>query len=167
MPVSEFEKKYVEISENGMPEKIKVHFSKWFEPYKSWQRTNYPKITNKYGVYFIRKKSNLEIVYIGFSRSNLYKALYRHFQYYNDNGSNNGQRRIYYDNAAKYEVAILISSQKHAAKLEKHYIFEYRPKDCDFKYDSYFENSEPASNLTEPNDLEFWEELETSKEAEF
>jgi uncharacterized membrane protein len=168
LPVSEFEKKIIEISENGETEKIKVHFSKWFDPYKSLNKTNFPKISNKHGVYFIRKKTTAEIVYIGFSRSNLYKALYRHFQWYNDSGSRDGrQRRTYYDNPTKYEVMICVCAQKHAARLEKHYIFEYRPKDCEFKYDYYFENLNPQSNLKEPNDFDFWDDIKSEVEVPF
>gem|GEM_PF-4651173 len=119
-------------------------------------------------MYFIRKKSNNEIVYIGFSRSNLYKALYRHFQWYNDSGTRDGrQRRIYYDNPTKYEVMIGVCAQKNAASLEKHYIFEYRPKDCQIKYDYYFESLNPQSNLKEPNDFNFWDEVESEVEAPF
>jgi hypothetical protein len=58
-------------------------------------------------------------------------------------------------------------SKKYAAILEKHYIFEYRPKDCEIKYDYYFSNNESDSRLKNPHKVDFWEEIESDVEVPF
>lgn len=149
MPVSEFEPKYVQIGDR----EILVQFSKWIPQYNG-SKTNFPSIRNKYGVYFIRNVFG-DIVYVGFSQSNLYKALYRHFQTYNDQ---HAQRRIYYSDRSFYEVMIGLCEKRYAGMLEKYYINELQPIDCEFKYADL--DYEPAE-LADP-EIDFWmpEEVE-------
>ena len=53
--------------------------SKWRPPYTKDGKTNFP-LRKKSGVYLIKKKDLGSIVYVGFSGSDLYKTMYRHFQ---------------------------------------------------------------------------------------
>lgn len=99
-------------------------------------------LKNKYkkkGVYLI--KENGVLVYIGMSGSCVKKALYRHFQIWNDRRweyypSEHQYERVVYDrNEYKYEVAIIESED--AANLEKKLILKYNPRDNARKYYSY------------------------------
>ncbi|MBN2664800.1 MAG: GIY-YIG nuclease family protein [Bacteroidales bacterium] len=130
-----FDDSVVIINENGKEKEIKVSFSGWFNPYNKEGKTNLIKLTrHQYGVYLIKSKRTNEIVYIGHSSSNLYKALYRHFQYYNDE---NSQNRTYYGNKQGYEVAVILTSKKQAPKVEISLIKEYKPRDAFLKYENY------------------------------
>jgi len=135
LPVSELEKKVIEISENGKTNKVNVYFSPWFAAYENPfenKKTMYPKISNKAGVYLIRSvKDRKKILYVGFSASNLYKALYRHFQYYNDKDY---QNRTEYEDVSEYEVMIYVCKEEFAHSLERYFIKTLKPIDNWKKY---------------------------------
>lgn len=98
---------------------------KWQLPY-----TNSGKASKRFrffkfpGVYLIRKKDSKEIIYIGMSKSNVYKALYRHFETWNDR-----QYRVVYQYRDKYEIRIILTSYCQAITLEKKLIKKYKPRD--------------------------------------
>lgn len=56
---------------------------KWITPYINNKTTKHFSYKRK-GVYLIRVKNTNQILYIGMSNSNVYKALYRHFNRWND-----------------------------------------------------------------------------------
>jgi len=145
---------------------INTKYSSWFMPYNDKGKTNLKKITkSKSGVYFIRSKKTKEVYYIGYSSSSLYKALYRHFQYYNDEHK---QERTYYADKYAYEVSVAVTTKTHAPILEKHLILEMQPRDCTLKYDTYltekYQETATADEEINIDDLEFYE---TQEEAPF
>ncbi len=79
---------------------------------------------NQSGVYFVKNNAG-EIVYVGYSESNLYKTIYRHFQSWNDKT----QRRATFPKS--YKVRIIFTTPKRAALLEKYLISKFKPKDND------------------------------------
>ena len=169
VPKDYFTKQKIKITnQKGNENNITVNYSAWFMPYnESGQKTNFYKVTKaKSGVYFIRSKKTKETYYIGYSSSNLYKALYRHFQYHNENNayySGDGtQKRIYYADRFKYEIMLGLTSKQNAPKLERHLILEQQPRDCTIKYDYYIEKmNETADSDFEINtdDLDFWDTI--------
>jgi hypothetical protein len=78
------------------------------------------------GVYLI--KENNEIVYVGFSGTDLYTTMYRHFQTWNDK---KGPRVTYFSKLKKkyYTVRVVYCTPLQAAKLEKSLIAKYQPRD--------------------------------------
>jgi len=112
------------------------------KPYKKNGRTNFPDASKKSGVYIIKK--NDKIIYIGYSNSDLYKTLYRHFQTWNDKQS---PERISYKNQLKnneFMVRVVYCSPKRAEALEKALILKHRPKDNKLKYNLYYEESKKS-----------------------
>jgi excinuclease UvrABC nuclease subunit len=100
-------------------------------PYKN-NKTNLPGLTKKSGVYVI--KENDKIVYIGYSESNLYKTLYRHFQSWN----HPFQEVITYAGKRKnYSVRVVLCSPAKAARLERALIMKHQPRDNAMKYKGY------------------------------
>lgn len=113
------------------------------------------------GVYFI-KNNKEEIVYVGFSSTNLYKTIYRHFQTWNDNRPNEVKEKRYVY-PKEYKVRILFTTPEKATILEKYLIKKMQPRDNREKYINYFqsqsdekkavqviETAEQFSNLEEP-----------------
>lgn len=97
----------------------------------------------KAGVYMIFKRS--KIVYIGFSGSDVYKALYRHFESWNDKT----QIRITYDpNKVKVRL-IYCRTYIQADRLEKALILKYKPKDNPNKYIQFEADDKEKEILTE------------------
>lgn len=85
------------------------------------------------GVYLIRE--NGVLVYVGMSRTNVYRTLYRHFQQWNDG---RGYDRIIYDpEQFNYQVSVIVTSPDDAHPLEMKLIKEHYPRDNKFKYDNY------------------------------
>lgn len=81
----------------------------------------------KKGVYIIKEDN--KIVYVGYSVSNLYKTIIRHFQEWNDSSQ---EGRVSYRsrlNKHRYTVRIIIADQSRASKLEKGLIEKYQPRD--------------------------------------
>lgn len=96
------------------------------------------------GVYFIKSKRTDEIVYIGFSKGNLYKTIYRHFQRWVDTSREVKTRFTY--NKTGYQVRVIFTTPHRAEYLEKYLILKMKPRDNKLKYDSYlnFEQKEIA-----------------------
>jgi len=83
----------------------------------------------KPGTYIIYKESGVNKprvpVYVGFSASNVYKTLYRHFQSWNDRT----QVRTTYSKTGPYKVRVILSGPKTAEKLERLLLSKLQPKD--------------------------------------
>jgi hypothetical protein len=109
-------------------------------PYKKNGRTTFGNsINGKSGAYLIKK--NGKIVYIGYSASNLYKTIYRHFQSWTDPT----QRRVTYQNELKnnsFTVRVILCTPKQAQRLEKYLILKYLPEDNELKIDLFSETKQ-------------------------
>lgn len=105
------------------------------------------------GVYIIKSGSN--IVYVGYSASNLYKTFTRHFQSWEDR-----QIRITYKNrsADNYTARIIFCGPIKAKKLEMALVIKYKPRDNPNKYDQY---------LLDLNDKNLLKELDGSDIVNF
>ena len=100
--------------------------SKWLAPYTKNNKTIFSK-RNVPGVYLIKRRSSGEILYVGFSGTNLYKTMYRHFQYWN----HPSQPVVTYYGQDRYEflVRVIYCTPKQAASLETMLIIKYKPTD--------------------------------------
>lgn len=84
------------------------------------------------GVYII--KVNGEIKYIGYSATNVYKTILRHFQSWEDSR----QVRITYPKSSNVTARIVYTNTgSQAAKLERALILKMNPPDNPNKYKSY------------------------------
>ena len=100
--------------------------TKWKPPYNKEGKTNYPD-RKKSGVYLIKQKSTGSIRYVGFSGSDLYKTMYRHFQKWD----HPTQPVVTYANKPKQDflVRVVYCTPKQAATLEELLIIKYKPLD--------------------------------------
>lgn len=92
---------------------------------------------NTAGVYLIKSNRSGKIIYVGYSSSQLYKTLYRHFQEWNDRQQN----RFTYAKTG-YTVRVILTTKPRAAILEKHLIQAFRPRDNKTKYENYLSDLE-------------------------
>ena len=104
--------------------------SKFLPPYYpsklATMKTTHKNSMFKAGVYLI--KENETLVYIGYSKSNLYKTLYRHFQKWDDSW----QDTVTYFNKMtrnNYKVRVVLTTPAKAKKLETALINKYKPRD--------------------------------------
>lgn len=89
----------------------------------------------KPGVYII--KVNGTIKYIGYSATNVYKTLIRHFQSWEDRR----QVRITYPRAAYVTARVVYTNTgNQAAALERGLILKHKPEDNPNKYEEYEKN---------------------------
>jgi hypothetical protein len=102
----------------------------WVSPY-SGKGTTSRYTLEKVGVYFIRDKYTKEIVYIGMSRSSLYKASYRHFQNWN---TSVGYRVVYSDRNG-YEIRYIFMDKRLVKRTEKRLIHKFKPRDNKERYE--------------------------------
>ena len=87
----------------------------------------------KVGGCYLIKDRNDKIVYVGYSETNIYKTLTRHFQKWKDI-SRTHQTRFYYDREL-FTVKIYFCHYILAAILEKYFIQKHDPKDNKHKYE--------------------------------
>ena len=137
--------------------------TKLLPPYQEDGSTSFP-ARNVPGVYLIYKVTNhtfsseRELRYVGYSRKDVYKALYRHFQVWNDRQAEAGERgeRITYKIRSTVRVRVIYCrSAKHAEELERALIIKHRPKDNPDKLELY-ELTEHGEELAKvPNDAEW------------
>ncbi len=112
-------------------------------PYNSKGKTTFPGASKKSGVYLI--KENGELVYVGYSGTDLYKTMYRHFQSWSDAEYKGGkaipaQYRVSYKEfleKKKYTVRIVFCTAIQAERLERVLIKKYNPRDNANKYEQY------------------------------
>lgn len=83
------------------------------------------KIRDTAGVYIIFRKD--KAVYVGFSKTNVYKTMYRHFQRWEQST----QRRVLYDpNDKNIRVRVIyVNTPLNADRLEKALIIKLKPSD--------------------------------------
>ena len=100
--------------------------SRFKKPYKADNKnTNFRNSSKKSGVYIIKSAKTNKILYVGYSASDLYRTMYRHFQSWNDNT----QQRITYKNRSSYLVRLVFTSPARANKLEEGLRAKYQPQD--------------------------------------
>jgi len=134
---------------------------KFLPPYKPGNKTTFPESKNASGVYIIQK--NGKIVYIGFSKTNLYRTMYRHFQQWN----HPKQEVVTYHKAVTnpkntFLVRIILCTPKQAQRLEKYLIVRYKPADNPDKLLKY-----QPTKLEESQILAIAEQYESVSEDEF
>ena len=103
----------------------RLYKSRFINPYNENGRTNLLFATGKAGVYIIQEKGSSKPSYIGYSGTNLYKTVLRHFQEWEDKR----QVRVSYRRKHDYQVRIIITTPARAEKLERALIIKYQPKD--------------------------------------
>lgn len=99
---------------------------KYREPYTPDGKTTYPETINRSGVYVIKRDG--VVCYVGHSKTNLYKTMYRHFQSWKDKT----QVRVSYAtvlNQHKFTVRIIYATPAQADRLEKYLILKLVPTD--------------------------------------
>jgi len=106
---------------------------KFQPPYKAPGKTTFPGTRNRSGVYLIKEDG--KIVYIGYSGSNLYRTMYRHFEAWS-----HSQKVVTYKGMMKsknYTIRVVLCTTIQAARLERALIIKYQPRDNDEKYKGY------------------------------
>lgn len=119
---------------------MKALKTKWFPPYVVKNNKLKPNLrigAKKYntGVYLVKDAKTNNILYVGYSGSNLYKTMYRHFQVWNDKQ----QDRIKFKKSG-YKVRIIFCSAAQAQRLESYLINKLKPKFNKLQYKAEFEN---------------------------
>ncbi|MEA5404515.1 hypothetical protein VB776_16400 [Arcicella sp. DC2W] len=123
--------------------------SKYVSPYDSKGNTSFSERTQRSGVYVIRFQG--QIIYVGMSKTNVYKTLYRHFQVWNDfreesretkNQHARRYNRITYQEARRnnfkgYTIRVILATEKQTIELEKMLIRKHKPIDNAEKYAKY------------------------------
>ena len=111
-------------------------------PYKADGSTTFP-TRRKRGCYLIYRERLLgepKLRYVGYSGVDVYKALYRHFQEWNDKRADRGERseRITYAPAGSYRVRVVYTRTKaEAVELEQALILKHQPPDNPDKLELY------------------------------
>jgi len=125
-------------------------------PYKNG-KTTFASTIKKSGVYIIKK--NGKIVYIGYSGTNLYKTLYRHFESWNDK-----QYRVTYQSRLhrdKFTVRVIICSPARSQKLEGALILKHQPRDNENKYAGY------VLDASDKRIIDQYEQIPVERDAPF
>ena len=113
------------------------------EPYHANGKTKF-NIQNRPGVYMIYKNDVLK--YIGYSGTNLYKTLYRHFQSWKDKT----QIRVTYPKFNGITVRVIYTNTANqACNLERALIVKLKPKDKPNKYEQYTLKISDLKKVTE------------------
>ncbi len=107
---------------------------KFLPPYTPEGKTTFPATVDRSGVYLV--KENGKVVYIGMSKINLYRTLYRHFQAW----SHSLQEVTTYQSRLKknkYTVRVVLCTPSQAERLERALIIKNKPRDNELKYKGY------------------------------
>lgn len=117
----------------------------------------------KGGVYMIYRGK--ELVYIGYGKTDVLRALTRHFHYYNDKYERN---RVELPKEKEYTVKILVAADKTASNfyVEMFLINKYRPPLNREYYDSYFSMEEVNGKTFEEFDREQKRKENLSKDVQ-
>lgn len=100
-------------------------------PYNAHGKTNFRYTSGKSGVYLIYRDA--KIVYIGSSKSDVYKTMYRHFQSWDDPT----QIRVTFKKQLqrrKFMCRVVLCTPLQAERLERALIVKHKPKYNTFKY---------------------------------
>lgn len=103
----------------------KIKRSKWFAPYLGPGKTAARYLSGKSGVYIIKSGKSNQVLYVGYSGSDLYKTLYRHFQSWDDRS----QQRVSYSSNGNYLVRVIQCSKAQAWRLEEILRDKLKPRD--------------------------------------
>lgn len=125
--------------------------SRLVTPYTRDGRATFPD-RQRPGVYLIFRGGAL--VYVGFSSVDVYKAMYRHFQSWND-PSRDRPRAVYPKGGNSQVRVIYTNGPAQAARLERALIVRYRPADNPDKLEAH--ELQPADRAA----------LEAAADAEF
>ena len=88
------------------------------------------KIKDQSGVYIISKKDI--ILYVGHSKNNVIRTMYRHFYLWN----NKKQYRVtYLTNQKEYKVCIIFASPANCVEIEKSLVIGLQPPDNEVKFE--------------------------------
>lgn len=119
-------------------------------PYKPNGSTSFP-ARKRSGVYLIHEPGFLsegvasQPVYIGMGGKDVYKALYRHFQTWNDKT----RERVTYGKFAGYSVRMIYTATvEQAARLERALILKYQPRDNPDKLQNHTLTAEMKNTAT-------------------
>ncbi|HMZ48277.1 MAG TPA: hypothetical protein PL106_09620 [Flavobacteriales bacterium] len=135
------------------------------KPYKEDGSTTFP-ARQKRGVYLIYRVRLLGepvLRYVGFSGVDVYKALYRHFQVWNDRQADRGERgeRITYLPPGSYRVRVVYTRTKaESVELEQALILKHRPPDNPDKLELYELTKEGKRLANEAEGAAFVENIE-------
>lgn len=113
------------------------------KPYKEDGSTTFP-ARHLPGVYLIYKGGTFlgepVLRYVGYGARDVYKALYRNFQEWNDKQASRGERgeRITYATPGAYRVRVIYCrTASQARELEKALILKHQPPDNPDKLEGY------------------------------
>lgn len=132
-------------------------------PYNDDGSTAFP-ARNVPGVYLIYKErkgfigEDRELRYVGYSFKDVYKALYRHFQEWNDRQAELGQRgeRTTYKLLSGIKVRVIYcQTGAQARELERALIIKHRPADNPDKLELYELTEEGKELAKVPENAEF------------
>ena len=139
----------------------KSRFIAPFTVINGMRKSNISFAKKRSGVYIIAKEK--EIVYVGFSATDVERTALRHFQEWNDKK----QVRTHYRYLSGITIRIVLTTANRAAMLEKALIVKLRPKDNPDKLQHILKLSEtekqiivdfnetPVSTIQEINDCPF------------
>ena len=112
-------------------------------PYQKDGSTTF-KLRGKSGLYIIFLKGKID--YVGYSATDIYKTLYRHFQKWNDKT----QVRVAYSDLKDITVRVIYTKNAAIAeRLENALIVKYRPEANPNKYETKELTATDENNLTE------------------
>lgn len=137
----------------------KAYITKFIAPYRvenGKYRTNLPLDykAKSSGVYFIKSNRTGKVIYIGFSNSNLYFTIYRHFaDNWNEPKNTDRKTRYLYDRM-KYTVRVILTTAARAELLEKFLIMKFQPRDNAIKYKQYLTPKEIETSKEILNDTD-------------
>lgn len=115
-------------------------------PYNEKGKTTF-NLRNQSGVYLIYKNNTLQ--YVGFSRTDVYKALYRHLQRWNDPT----QQRIVFNDLKGITVRMVYTkSGAMAQRLEGALIIKHKPPLNINRYDGFILDEKEKNTLEEFNE---------------
>lgn len=136
------------------------------KPYKEDGSTTFP-ARNLPGCYLIYKAGGLlsepSLRYVGYSARDVYKALYRHFQEWNDRQVARGERseRITYSPPGAYRVRVVYTrTAAQARELEKALILKLQPPDNPDKLEGYTLTPHGRSLASSAEAAEFTDNME-------
>lgn len=136
------------------------------KPYKEDGSTTFP-ARNLPGCYLIYKAGGLlsepSLRYVGYSARDVYKALYRHFQKWNDRQVTRGERseRITYSPPGAYRVRVIYTRTGHQAReLESALILCKAPPDNADKLQGYMVTTYGVQMVTKADEAEFTDNME-------
>lgn len=126
--------------------------TKFIPAYPKAGKTNLSSFRGKSGVYIIKDGRTNKIVYIGFSGSDLYKTITRHFQSWTDRT----QVRVTYPQKPHYLVRVVLATPVKAFNLETALIIKHQPEDNPQKIERALFNKSHEKSINEYNDADYF-----------